>query len=95
MAQRHPTGTAMAADSGEFSNTPATDLSAAIDTLTQATQALTATAAQMMQMMHAVTSGTGLGQAAPGGAPAGQINTWEDDPFSEATPTQNLSLIHI
>jgi len=82
----------MAADSGEFSNTPATDLSAAIDTLTQATQALTATAAQMMQMMHAVTSGTGLGQAAPGGAPAGQINTWEDDPFSEATPTQNPPL---
>jgi hypothetical protein len=92
MAQRHSTGTA--AGSGELSNpaaADAADLPAAIDTLTQAAQALTTTAAQMMQMMHTLTSGTGVGQARPG-APATQVNTWEDDPFSEAVPTQNPPL---
>jgi hypothetical protein len=95
MAQRQSPITpsnATAAGSEEHSSPFAADFSAAIDTLTQATQALTNTAAQMMQMMHAVTSGTGVGQAAPGGVPASQINTWEDDPFSEGAPTQNPPL---
>jgi hypothetical protein len=89
MAQRHPTGTAMTPGSEELSNPPATDLSGAINSLNQATQALTATATQMMQMMHTLMGGTGIGQASPGAGPATQINTLEDDPFSEAVPTQN------
>jgi hypothetical protein len=57
--------------------------------LTQATQALTTTATQMMQIMQTLTSTPTIRQAPPGGAVATQINTWEDDPFSEAVPTQN------
>jgi hypothetical protein len=91
MAQRHSTGTATT-DSEELSNTPASDLAGAVNSLNQATQALTATAAQMMQMMHTLTGGAGIGQASPGAGPAVQINTWEDDPFSEAAATQNPPL---
>src|SRR5882724_10322436 len=96
MAQRHPTVTASdatATGSEGLSSPSAVDLSIAIDTLTQAAQALTTTATQMMQMMHTLTSGPSVGQAPPGGGvPATQINTWEDDPFSEAVPTQNPPL---
>jgi len=92
MAQRQPTVTTTGAGSEELSNPPAADLSAAIDTLTQAAQALTTTSAQMMQMMHTLTSGTGVRQVPLGAVPAIQLNTWEDDPFSEAVPTQNPPL---
>jgi hypothetical protein len=96
MAQRHPTVTATdatAAGSEELSSPPAADLSAAINTLNQAAQALTTTVTQMMQMMHTLASGPMIGQAPPAtGVPATQINTWEDDPFSEAVPTQNPPL---
>jgi len=92
MAQRQSSVTpseATAAGSGELSTAP--NLSTSIDTLTQAAQALVTTAAQMMQMMHTLTSGTAVGQARPG-VPAAQVNTWGDDPFSEAAPTQNPPL---
>jgi hypothetical protein len=67
-------------------------LAGAVNSLNQATQALTATATQMMQIMHTLTGGAGIGQAAPGAGPAVQINIWEDDPFSEAVVTQNPPL---
>jgi hypothetical protein len=72
---------------------PMADLSATIQALAQATQALTTTATQMMYMMQSLTSAPSLRQVPPGGAAvATQINTWEDDPFSEAVPTPNPSL---
>src|SRR4051812_44090610 len=92
MAQRQPTVTTTGAGSEELSNPPAADLSAAIDTLTQAAQALTTTSAQMMQMMHTLTSGTGVRKAPRGAVPAIQLNPWEDAPFSEAVPTQTPPL---
>jgi hypothetical protein len=96
MAQRNPTGTAtdaMASGSEELSSPSEVDLSAAINALNQAAQALTTTATQMMQMMQTLTSGPSVGQPPPsGGVPATQINTLEDDPFSEAAPTQNPPL---
>jgi hypothetical protein len=94
MAQRHPTGSTTTG-SDELSNSTATDLSGAISSLNQATQALTATAAQMMQMMqmmHTLTAGAGIGHTPLGAGPAAQVNTWEDDPFSEAVATQNPPL---
>jgi hypothetical protein len=95
VTQQNPTATMTGAGNQELSSSAAADLSAAISTLTQAAQALTTTAGQMMQMMQTVTSGTSVGQAPSGAAPATQINinTWEDDPFSEAIPTQNLPLL--
>jgi hypothetical protein len=96
MAQRNPTVTATdatTAGSEELSSPSAVDLSAAINALNQAAQALTTTATQMMQMMLTVTSGPSVGQPPlGGGVPATQINTLEDDPFSEAAPTQNPPL---
>src|SRR4030095_9310203 len=96
MAHRNPPVTATdatTAGSEELSSPSAADLSAAINTLNQAAQALTTTATQMMQMMLTVTSGPSVGQPPLGGVvPATQINTLEDDPFSEAVPTQNPPL---
>src|SRR5689334_22210536 len=64
------------------------DLAPVAEALTQATQALVSTANQLMQFAQGFASPapgvTGGGQE--GGAQA-QINTWEDDPFSEAVPT--------
>jgi hypothetical protein len=77
--------------SDTLSGPSAADLSTAIHTLTQATQVLTTTATQMMQVMQTLASGTGVSQL-PRAAVATQINTWEDDPFSEAVPTTNPPL---
>jgi hypothetical protein len=60
------------------------ELSAAIRALTQAAQALTAVANQMMPMVQAPSPSRGALAAPPS-----QINTWEDDPFSEPVPTMN------
>ena len=93
MAQRNPTVTATDAVSEELSSPSAVDLSAAINALNQAAQALTTTASQMMQMMQTLASSPGVGQPPPTrDAVAAQINTLEDDPFSEAVPTQNPPL---
>jgi hypothetical protein len=71
--------------------TEAEALPSAIQALVQATQALTATAARMTELMQGPT-----GLAAAAGAPAvqagHQVNVWEDDPFSEATATANPAL---
>lgn len=76
----------------ESSNSSATDLSTAVNTLTEAAQALTATAGQMMQMLHTLATGIDWGQSGAWPRPAAQINTWEDDPFSEAVATHNPPL---
>ena len=60
-------------------------LSNTLQALTQATQALTVAATQMMQTMQGMAGGVPPSRRAQ---PA-QINTWEDDPFSEAVPTTN------
>jgi hypothetical protein len=87
------TATDTASTRGEVLSTPsAADLSAAVQALTQATQALTTTATQMMQLMQTLPSAPSLRPPPPGGAVATQINTWEDDPFSEAVPTPNPPL---
>jgi len=89
MAQRQnvPTLTEGPSTGSEgLASTSAAELSAAIQTLTQAAQALTTIANQMMHVM----------QLPPGRpeppTPLTQINTWEDDPFSEAVPTTNPPL---
>jgi hypothetical protein len=79
------------AASDTLSGPSAADISMAIHTLTQATQALTTTATQMMQMMQTLAGGPSVSQP-PRGVLAAQINTWEDDPFSEAVPTPNSPL---
>jgi len=71
------------------SPSPQDDLSKVIDALTAATQALTQ-ATQVLRDISAQVGPIGL----VGGGPAVQahpatINTWEDDPFSEAAPTPN------
>ena len=60
--------------SDTLSGPSAADLSTAIHTLTQATQVLTTTATQMMQVMQTLASGTGVSQL-PRAAVATQINT--------------------
>jgi hypothetical protein len=91
MAYEHPISTAAEAPStgnDRLSGTSATELTAAVHALTQAAQALTTTATQMMQMMQTLPGPAGLGQSRPGaGAVTIQINSLEDDPFSEAVPT--------
>ena len=89
MAQRQnvPTPTEVSSTGSEgLASTSAAELSAAIQTLTQAAQALTTIANQMMNMMP-ISPGR---QESP--TPLTQINTWEDDPFSEAVPTTNPPL---
>lgn len=69
------------------------ELSTAIQSLAQAAQLLNATTAQMLKTMQSMKDSATTAQTYPGagGSPAStaQINTWEDDPFSEATPTAN------
>jgi hypothetical protein len=93
MAYEHPISTTAEAPStgnDMLSGTSATELTAAVHALTQAAQALTTTATQMMQIMQTFPSPPALGQTRPGaGAVTIQINTLEDDAFSEAVPTQN------
>jgi len=64
------------------------DLAPVVEALTQATQALVSTTNQLMQFAQGFASPapgvTGGGREGGGQA---QINTWEDDPFSEAVPT--------
>jgi hypothetical protein len=89
MAQRQnvPTPTEVPSTGSEgLASTSAAELSAAIQTLTQAAQALTTIANQMMNVMQ-IPPGR---QEPP--TPLTQINTWEDDPFSEAVPTTNPPL---
>src|SRR5919197_4129554 len=85
--QNVPTSTEVASPGSEGLASPsAAELSAAMQTLTQAAQALTTIANQMMHVM----------QLPPGRpeapTPLTQVNTWEDDPFSEAVPTTNPPL---
>ena len=76
---------------GTEARTEAEALPSAIQALVQATQALTATAARMTELMQAP-----AGPGAPAGSPAvqagHQVNVWEDDPFSETTATANPPL---
>jgi hypothetical protein len=62
-------------------------LSGATQALTQATQQLTATAAQLSALTQSRATETTVPDTTA--AVAVQINTWEDDPFSEASPTAN------
>src|SRR5262249_17420262 len=77
---------------GPRSNSTGQQLTVAINAITQVAQAQAASAAQiaqllqrMDQMMQALQARGGVGGAAAVGA--AQVNTWEDDPFSEASPT--------
>lgn len=64
---------------------PQEDLSRVIDALTAATQALTEATSVLRKVSAEVGAEGGIGPAvAP---PPAMISTWEDDPFSEATPT--------
>jgi hypothetical protein len=69
------------------------DYTPLIQALADATQSLTNATNQLTrftQLIAGVASGGPQGIAVgPGGAETAQINTWEDDPFSEATPTSN------
>src|SRR5262249_21912907 len=81
--------------SGTFAETSTVDLATAIQTLTQAVQTLTTTTTQMMQTVQALVSSQPQppdGRVRDGGLQATQVNTWEDDPFSEAVPTSNPPL---
>ncbi|MFN2565438.1 MAG: hypothetical protein ABR499_10565 [Gemmatimonadaceae bacterium] len=60
-------------------------LSGAAQALTQATQQLTATVAQLSVLTQ--TRATETGARDTTAATAVQINVWEDDPFSEASPS--------
>jgi hypothetical protein len=60
-------------------------LAGAAQALTQATQQLTATVAQLSAVTQGRAADTGVRVTTP--AAAVQINAWEDDPFSEASPT--------
>src|SRR3954469_15174633 len=91
MVQRSTAATTPTGNDG-VSGPSLSDLSAAIDSLTQAAQTLTTAAAQIMQILQTLTSGTGTGQPGPNLPRAQQINTWGDDPFSEAVPTENPPL---
>ena len=71
------------------SPSPQDDLSKVIDALTAATQALTQ-ATQVLRDISAQVGPIGLVGGGPAvQAPPATINTWEDDPFSEAAPTPN------
>jgi hypothetical protein len=75
----------------------ADEVAAAVQALTQVAQSLAQSATQMMQAMqamHQVLQGRaqvpGAGAAAAG--PQAQVNTWEDDPYSEEAATDNPPL---
>src|SRR3954467_12891503 len=86
MVQRSTAATTPTGNDG-VSGPSLSDLSAAIDSLTQAAQTLTTAAAQITLAI-----GAGTGQPAPNLRRAQQISTWGDDPFSEAVPTENPPL---
>lgn len=68
------------------------DLASTARALTQAAQTLTVVANQLMQVLQTIPPGAlpSPQQAGPGTTtPVVEINTWEDDPFSEETPTFN------
>src|SRR3954447_13484965 len=88
MVQRSTAATTPTGNDG-VSGPSLSDLSAAIDSLTQAAQTLTTAAAQITQTLAI---GAGTGQPAPNLRRAQQISTWGDDPFSEAVPTENPPL---
>src|SRR5690349_12710304 len=71
--------------------TDADALPSAIQALVQATQALTATAAHMTELLQG-SAGPGVAGGAPAVQSGQQVSVWEDDPFSEATATANPSL---
>jgi hypothetical protein len=66
------------------------DLSAAVKGLTDVVQSLAQAVQLMQQMMHGLAQGPPP-PAAPAAATT-QINAWENDPFSEETPTDNPPL---
>jgi hypothetical protein len=66
---------------------PQEDLSRVIDALTAATQALTEATQVLTKISRDRTAGWGAHPAVT--PPLATINTWEDDPISEATPTPN------
>jgi hypothetical protein len=66
---------------------PQEDLSHVIDALTAATQALTKATGVLKKISAEI--GPQAGGALPAVAPPATISTWEDDPFSEASPTSN------
>jgi len=86
---------------GEASPTGVTEaiLATAVRALTEASQTLTAAATQMMQTVQGIPDGTfaediaqfPAGGLLPAASSIPQINSWEDDPFSEAIPTANPS----
>jgi hypothetical protein len=85
-----PSRTRMPPESGiaHPERTEADALPAAIQALVQATQALTATAAQMAELMQ-TPAGPGATIGSPAARAGHQVNAWEDDPFSEATASAN------
>jgi hypothetical protein len=73
------------------------DVSAAVQSLTEVAQSLATSASQMMQMLQMMQQlmqgrAQGAGPTTVPAATAAQINTWEDDPYSEATPTDDPPL---
>ena len=87
---RRTTHTGGSAEGGE-------DVTAAVQSLTEVAHSLASSAAQMMQMLQMMqqmmqSRAQGAGPAAAPQAPAAQINTWELDPFSEETPTEDPPL---
>src|SRR3954469_20669954 len=74
------------------------DLAEAIHAIADAAKAQAASAAQIMRLMQQMAQSmqqlqaVGAGATAAAPATAVQINIWEDDPFSEETPTRDPSL---
>jgi len=73
------------------------DVAAAVQSLTEVAQSLANSAARMMQMLQMMqqimqSRAQGAGPVAAPQAPAAQINTWELDPYSEETPTEDPPL---
>jgi hypothetical protein len=69
-------------------SSPQDDLNRVIDALTAATQALTE-ATHVLRKVSAEIGADAEGIGPSVAQPPAMISTWEDDPFSEATPTPN------
>ena len=71
------------------------DLSTAVQDLTKVAESLATSAQQIMQAMQMIVEhgpASGVGEENATTAPAATINAWEDDPFSQKTPTATPGL---
>jgi hypothetical protein len=88
---KKPTPADAPADAGAAGN----GLATTVHSLAQVAQSLadsTTHLADALRLMHQMMPGMGQAPAGVAAGPAVQINAWEDDPFSEETPTDDPPL---